>query len=246
MQGQLIQAYSKFKEKSVLPDILQERLSPPLLLKVSEAWENSKKRVLVVGQETLGWGFHEGEYYQWPYASILSFKDFVTTDNSVEAMIRGYSSFEFAKHQPDNYRSPFWNAYRQVRKANGDEIDGINTTVLWSNLFRMSLDGGSVIKNGTSEEVSDIRTASAGLLLSEMEILKPTSAIFFTGPDYNDALYSEFDHSRLIRFKDYDTSRTSYISHPILPKRAIRTYHPGYLNRGHWEIVNEIIEAVIE
>ncbi len=245
MQEKLIQEYTKFREKAALPEALQERASPPLLINVSEAWERSNNRVLVVGQETLGWGFHDGEYYQWPYKPIRSFKDFLIADNAIQAMIHGYASFEFAKHQPENYRSPFWNAYRQIRKANGDEIDGINTSVLWSNLFRMSLDGGSVIKNGTNEEVSIIRAASAGLLLEEINILKPTTVIFFTGPDYNDALYSELTGCSLGQFMDYDSSRTSYISHPVLPEKSVRTYHPGYLNRGHWEVVNHIVKAVV-
>jgi len=110
----------------------------------------------------------------------------------------------------------------------------------------MSLDGGSVIDNGTEEEISTIRDASAGLLLEEIKILRPTSVIFFTGSRYNEALYSEFKDCGLKQFMDYDdSSRTSYIAHPDLPKKSIRTYHPGYLNRGHWEIVNHIVEAAV-
>ena len=67
MQKRLIQEYTEFKEKCVLPAELQDRLSPPLLIKVPEKWERSDKRVLVIGQETLGWSFQSGEYYSWPF-----------------------------------------------------------------------------------------------------------------------------------------------------------------------------------
>ena len=244
MQTKLIEAYLKFKEESTLPETLQERLSAPLLLKVSNTWVKNKKRVLIVGQETLGWNFRKGQHYKWPYDPISSFKDFKMIDDSINAMVHGYSFFEFAKHHR-NYSSPFWRAYRQVRKKIGDEIDGINTSVLWSNLFRMSLDGGSVIKNGSLEEISNIRTSSAGLLKAEIKILNPTSIIFFTGPDYNNSLYSEFENSTLIPFKSYDINQTSYVKHEVLPEKTIRTYHPGYLNRGKWDIVNQIIETII-
>jgi len=246
MQNQLNQIYVTFKKQANFRKELRDRLSPPLLLKVSDTWTNSKQRVLIIGQETLGWSFRKGEYYEWPYTPVLSFKDFKNTAQSVDAMVHGYSCFEFAKYQPENYRSPFWKAYRQVRKANGDQRDGIETTVLWTNLFRMSLDDGSVVNNGTKDEVIAIRESSAGLLLSEIEILKPTSVIFFTGPEYNDFLYSEFKNCNLVKFKNYDVSRTSLVDHPILPAKTVRTYHPGYLNRGHWDIVDQIIEQVID
>ena len=48
MQEKLVLEYNRFKKEANLPDALQERLSPPLLIKVSKAWEESNKRVLAV------------------------------------------------------------------------------------------------------------------------------------------------------------------------------------------------------
>lgn len=246
MQEELNREYSMFKKGSGLAQILRERLSPPLLLNVPEAWELSTKRILVVGQETLGWGFKAGEYYAWPYESILSFDDFLNVENSVEALIHGYVCFEFARHQPDNYNSPFWRAYRQVRELIKEDVDGNNTAVLWTNLFRMSLDGGSVVKNGTESEVAQISAYIKNILLNEISILKPNSVIFFTGPDYNQALLNEFDQCEFNPFGNYDVSQTSYVKHPCLPKRSIRTYHPGYLARSEqWGLLKEVIGEVI-
>ena len=109
----------------------------------------------------------------------------------------------------------------------------------------MSLDCGSVIKNGKKEEIDMIRSVSSGLLLKEIKILKPTSVIFFTGPHYNETLYKEFGGIVLEKFMDYETNHTAYLNHPVLPKKSIRTYHPGYLNREHWNILDKIIEAII-
>lgn len=238
--------YSDFKETVSISDDLSDRLSPPLLLHPTERWKEAPSRVLIVGQETLGWDFDAGSYYDWPYPSICSFKDFKSVPNSVEAMVYGYKIFEFSRYQPDNYRSPFWRAYRQIRRNFDNEIDGFDTAVLWTNIFRMSLDGGSVIKGGTIEEIQRIREATSGLLRNEIKILKPDVVIFFTGPDYNDTLYSEFNDMELYDFHGNDLSRTAWIGHSYLPAISLRTYHPGYLNRGHWELIDIIERALVE
>lgn len=242
----LIDLYTGFKKTISLPNELLARLSPPLLLHPTVRWKEAPVRVLIVGQETLGWGFETGSYYDWPYSSIWSFEDFLTVPDSVEAMIHGYKVFEFSRYQPENYRSPFWRAYRQVRHKFDNEIDGLETAVLWTNIFRMSLDGGSVVKGGTPEEIKSIQIATHGLLRYEIEILKPDVVLFFTGPDYNDVLYSEFKDVQLQDFNGYDLSRTSWIAHPSLPLVSIRTYHPGYLNRGNWHLVDEVEQAIVE
>jgi len=242
----LIELYSSFQRSAQIPVELQERLSPPLLLCPTERWIENNNRVLIVGQETLGWDFGRGSYYQWDYPDLSSFKDFLKVGVSVEALIYGYKVFEFARQQPENYRSPFWQAYRQIRRNFDKEVDGIETSVLWTNLFRMSLDGGSVIKNASTEEQVIIRRETANLLLSEVKLLQPNIVLFFTGPDYNDMLCSEFAGLSLEKFGNYDTSRTAWVSHNALPPISLRTYHPNYLHYRHWKIVDEIEKAIVK
>jgi hypothetical protein len=238
--------YEQIKEGAFISDELAERLSPPLLLYPTARWKEAAVRVLIVGQETLGWDFSAGSYFEWPYPEISSFKDFLAVDNSVEAMMHGYKVFEFSRYQPDNYRSPFWRAYRQIRRNFDSEVDGLETAVLWTNLFRMSIDGGSVVNNGTEEEIKSLQLATTGLLKSEIEILKPNVALFFTGPYYNDTLYTEFEGIKLVNFLEHDPSRTAWLEHQHLPNVSLRTYHPGYLNRGNWELVDNIERAIVE
>ncbi|ADN78370.1 hypothetical protein [Geobacter sulfurreducens] len=237
--------YGQLKEGAFISDELAGRLSPPLLLYPTTRWKEAAVRVLLVGQETLGWDFSDGSYFKWPYSEISSFKDFLTVENSVDAMMHGYKVFEFSRYQPDNYRSPFWRAYRQIRRNFDPEVDGLETAVLWTNLFRMSIDGGSVVNNGTEEEIKSLQLATAGLLKSEIEILKPNVVLFFTGPNYNDTLYKEFEGIKLLNFMGHDPSRTAWLEHRHLPNVSLRTYHPEYLNRGNWELVDNIEQAII-
>jgi hypothetical protein len=244
MHQRLKAAYQKYKEQVQIPDALSKRLSPPLLIQISQSWIDSHQRVLIIGQETLGWRFQEGEYYAWPYQEIHNLSDFKANEDSVEALLHGYREFEFALHQPENYRSPFWQAYRQTRLSNGCQIDGFETSVLWSNLFRSSLDGGSVVRNGTLEEIETIRDSASELLRTEIGILQPTAIIFFTGPVYNDHLYAQLPGCKLIEFNGHDVTRTCRLAHPALPESTIRTYHPNYLMRSrNWDVVNQVIDA---
>ncbi len=238
--------YMQFKAEVSISDDLADRLSPPLLLYPTARWNEAGARVLIVGQETLGWDFSAGWYFDWPYPSLSSFKDFMTFEGSVDAMMHGYKVFEFSRYQPDNYRSPFWRAYRQIRRNFDSEVDGLNTAVLWTNLFRMSLDGGSVVNNGTVEEIQSIQSATSGLLSREIQILKPNVVLFFTGPYYNDTLYTEFSGLQLVDFSGHDTSRTAWLQHPLLPSTSLRTYHPGYLNRGNWQLIDKIEQVILE
>ncbi len=245
MQSDLILEYERFKKNADFSIELSMRLSPPLLLHVPQTWLSSNERILLVGQETLGWGFEAGCYYEWPYPQILNYSAFKAEPASVAAMVQGYRVFEFAKHQPINYRSPFWRAYRQCRVALGELRDGIETSVLWTNLFRMSLDGGRVL-NGSTAEVAQLLNAGKELLRKEILILCPTAVVFYTGPDYNSALYSTFPCMKLIHFNDHDPTRTARISHPDLPDRAWRTFHPNHLSHGKWNIVGQIYDAIAQ
>lgn len=245
MQEQLIEEYEKLRRDFSFSGDLPKRLSAPLCLCVPERWKNSNVRVLLVGQETLGWNFEPGWYYDWPYDAIANWRDFEVVSDSVRAMIHGYKSFEFSRYQPGNYRSPFWRAYREFRRALGEQKDGMDTSVLWTNLFRMSLDEGSVIKGGSPEEISQLTEASREVFCAEVSILDPTAIVFFTGPDYNDTLYSLFPGIEVNAFNGHDPEKTGRISHPGLPSMAWRTYHPGYLSYSkQWSVINEILSEI--
>ena len=243
MQSELILVYERFKASTSFSLEMSERLSPPLLLYVPKTWLTSKERILLVGQETLGWGFTSGHYYEWRYPPIPDFSAFKAAPVSVTAMVHGYKMFEFARHQPENYRSPFWRAYRQCRTMLGEAKDGIETSVLWTNLFRMSLDGGRVL-NGSETEVTQLLDAGKELLRREILILRPTAVVFFTGPDYNSALYTTFPSMEVTDFNGHDSSRTAKVSHPDLPNRAWRTYHPNHLSFRKWHILDQVYDAI--
>lgn len=196
----------------------------------------------MVGQEVLGWAFTQGDYYEWLFNPIANFVEFKANQDSVAALIHAYKVFDFSKHQPENSRGPFWVAYRQLRAALEGNSD---SSILWTNLFRMSIDSGSVIKNGSSDDVMNLQKAQAGVLGDEIRILQPKAVVFFTGPHYDSALMQEFPGTRYKPLYSRTTREIAVLSHPDLPPCAIRTYHPGFLRRRRlWPILDEVAESI--
>lgn len=242
-QEALHSLYSGFLARAEVPPALASRLSCPLLLSMGPTWPTSEHRLLLIGQETLGWDFRSGDYYDWPHPSLASLADFQSYDHAVPALVHGYAEFDFAKRQPANYRSPFWRAFRLLREHSASSGTG---EVLWSNLFRCSLDGGSVVNTATAAELQNILAFQQGLLGREITALRPTGVLFVTGPYYDFAINSEFPGATWERVPSYDPRHVSRVVHPALPDRTFRTYHPNYLARSQerWQWLSALASEV--
>lgn len=235
MQKQLLEHYDAFKNRIDFANDLSGELSAPLLLSIPDRWKKSNHRMLVIGQETMGWGFDP----------IHSWGDFKRMDNSVQTMVDGYRNFEFARHKPEHHNSPFWCAYRHFREVHGDEQDGVETSVLWTNLFRMSLDGCSIIKEGTSEEITQLADASRDVLLAELRVLGPTSVVFFTGPNYDRTIDAILPGLARHVVDGFDIRVLAQLVHADLPVKAWRTYHPAYLRRSkQWQVIDALANSI--
>lgn len=245
VKNKLSEAYTKMKSDTHIQPNPDKTVSAPLCMYITNKWINSEERVLVVGQETLEWEFKKSGTYDWLCNDIINWSDFISYSESVEAMTYAYKDFCFSEHHPINHRAPFFRAYRQIRESVGDNPDGIETSVLWTNIFKMSLDGGSVVRNGTQDEICEIREASRNVLYSELEALQPTAVIFFTGPLYDDSLISLFPEVEFSPFCAYEKRNAATLSHKNLPTKSWRTCHPGYLQRSkQWGIIDSICEAL--
>ena len=135
---QLKAVYAEFLRASKLDGAFAAKCSAPLLLDVKSSWEESSMRLLVIGQETAGWGFEEGKYYRWPYPPIRSYKDLSECNQGIEALMYAYTVFNFGEQQPETHGSPFWLAFRHLGAS-------FSVEPLWSNLFRCSVQRGSTV-----------------------------------------------------------------------------------------------------
>ena len=161
--------YEEYKAGLIPTSRLAKHLSAPLLLQPPDDWSHAEHRVLVVGQETLGWGVDAGEIGNEKYGPINTLSEFIAEDCSVDALLAQYSKFAFG----DKYKysgSPFWSAFRQLGPTSVEGSAITKNSVLWSNIFRMDFHkkgckGGSVYKNTESwDEFFEIQELGLGLL----------------------------------------------------------------------------------
>ena len=227
--------WSETRQRGTLPQGLLERLSCPLLLHIKDGlWDDSKYRILLVGQENFGWDDGKEGAFQ-------KMQDFLAKPESVEQIQSVYEGFNFgATYTP----SPFWQAYREARRIAEADRD---YSVMWSNLYRCCYNGGSVFNAG-KEEQQLLLEMSRDVFVDELKILKPRAVIFTTGPYYDETINQFFQGNV---FADFSSERNNQrqlarIEHPDLPQgKSYRTYHPNYLRRtGKWELFSEILADI--
>ena len=233
--------YRAFKDAARLPRSLSRRASAPLLVYSHHRWESSKIKLLVVGQETLRWQY-EPECSVAGGEAIKSFSDFCRAADGVTAMRSRYRSYGLGRQYP-KMNSPFWRGFRALDAALNPEVD----SALWTNVFKVNV-SGSVVKNCTRAEIAKLQKAQRGLLRHEVAVLKPDVVVFFTGPRYDSAIREEFPD---VEFRQFDgnqepaipLSHLSLLRSSGLPFKAVRSYHPEYLQRSRqWGVISLIAQ----
>ncbi len=239
MQCDLMSAYRHWADRLERDNPLASDLSPPFLLSVTDRYVAAQRRILVVGQETKGWGWPRDEDTRsnsdangLPAEGLASWADFVLTDQGVEGLCRLYELFDFAKGYPGR-SSPFWNTFRAVSAWP-------NASAMWTNLYRADYRGGSTRK-APPEVRRFLLDHDRELLKAELSLLKPDVCLFFTGPYYDDALVERFPGTQFSGLGKAPERELARLEHPDLPERSYRLYHPNALwrqrKRDHLEQV---------
>lgn len=216
-------------------------ISPPLLLSASDTFVNSAKKVVVFGQETFGWSWTKESvaetvgYPEFSFTNLNSLSDFLANNDSVAALCWAYEKFEFAKHQPLAFRSPFWRAFRDLRRLSGCEL-------IWTNCIKCDFQGSTILQLLPTDRDA-FTNQQKDFVRNELSVLTPDAAVFFTGPNYDGFLKQIFPD---LKFEPITGEKMlARLHHPSLPKVAFRTYHPAYLNRaGLWGQLKTISDAI--
>lgn len=138
-------------------------------------------------------------------------------ENDVEYQMKHYEEFNVGETY---HPSPFWNITRKVENAIGND----NYSCAWTNLNKFDLEEG--------KPYGKYETAIAQLdniLLEEISILKPNICIFFTGPSFDFRLSALFKDVKFNETEGWPTRQLCQLSHPSLPEKSFRTFHPKYL-----------------
>jgi len=188
-------------------------LSVPFVVSPAAAYAAAQVKVLVVGQETFGWGER--------------LDDGRSPSAIVDVLANEYASFDLgAKYR----NTPFWSAADHVFRGLNPEASA--RAFLWSNLNKMDCSRSRI-----PQEV-EARISELALLQEEIRAYEPDVVVFFTGPRYDARLLATFPGAQLTPV----TPQLARVTHPGLPRRAFRTYHPKYLRMSkHWDALDVLV-----
>ncbi len=193
-------------------------ISAPHLIDEPPGYGDSHYPVMIVGQETKGWG-----------ETIDPRRDPEGVLAELRAWYRGFALG--AKYRP----TPFWQAANKLFKALNSNSSA--PSYLWSNLYKMDV--------GAGRPPVEIEAAPAdtNLLPAELVAFNPRVVVFFTGPNYDRRLLDIFPGATFALL----SNALAHVSHPSLPLLSFRTYHPKYLRLSrNWGVLDELVSACHE
>lgn len=138
----------------------------------------------------------------WPNLSV-----------GLDELLRAYREFDLGRDRATLFfRASHW-VFAELNPT------GPERTFLWSNLVKMD----QHCKRPSPQLEENI--CRLGLLVGELQILKPDAVVFFTGPHYDARLRQTFPGVEYTAL----TPDVALLRHAELPPKAYRTYHPRYL-----------------
>jgi len=193
----------------------------PLLMKVNEEYENADIKVMIVGQETDGWG------------GLLE-----EQKRDIDTLRERY--FNYLYKNEDKYDRPFWNRknFKYFEEELTKKLAPKTVAFIWNNVSKIGMNRrGEATKN-----VKILTKKYFDVFEEELNILKPDVIIFTVG---NRTIPVECKKKKII-----DEMPMREINFPNYPNIiAVKTYHPNAQIKGgkkefNKEIVNFIVSKI--
>lgn len=215
-----------------------EEVSAPLLMHVFDEYLNMDKKIMIVGQETHGWG---GSINGKP---------------SVNSLLKMYEGFALGKSadyndgkKPRYLKSPFWNFSRSLFHRLNGHIPSVRRGTdgfLWTNISKFDS------KTSTpSDELQERNLKGFHLLKDEISITKPDIVIFLTGTKYDGRIASVFG-GKVVEVASGVPLHRIKTDNGELPLMTFKTEHPRTLcqhkkyksEKMYHKVLAEIIATV--
>lgn len=213
-----------------LPD--NQKAAYPLLIAVPEEYTKADVRLMVFGQETNGYG---------TYGDVEC--EHVVNDLLWEE--EGYNWF-FGEKRCYASSAPFFNTAKQLITSLQKKNTGKQISYLWNEVIKMGLAGKT--HPGTTSYWYDtiIKPHLNGLILKEIDLLKPDFLVFFSGPDYDRYIGDIFGNPEKKPVNGFSEREMCEFVIPNV-KKTFRTYHPNYLYHNNPSRPKEdFIDALVE
>ena len=214
---QLNQFYRSLKARAPADFKLYSGLYGPNLIWLHDEYLKSKRRIAVIGQQVLSWGYNYPRFIK---------------KLPISEAIEEHREFDFA--QQDGYRhllrSPFWKFFYEVADHAFPNEAKNYRKVLWTNLVKfVGRSGQSLIDKAFTKAEPAIQLQE-DVLPTELAIAKPDVCIFVTGPDFDCLLRRYFRGLRFEKIDLFHERKLARLVHRQLPFHSYRTYHPNHLS----------------
>jgi len=218
MNEKLTALYERHWNKFIVEHSKIEHCSYPLLIKVSEEYENADIRVMVVGQETDGWAIKEKE------------------KNNIANLQNAY--LEYLCNNKEKYRRPFWNRknFKFFQERLTQAFSSKKVSFVWSNVSKIGKDS----RGKATDEIQKLEKDYFNVFDKELQILKPHIIIFRIGNRH-----IPVEHQVLKNIKSSPVANVVLVNYPNII--AVRTYHPNARISGGTKIYKEqLLDLIIE
>ena len=198
-----------------------DAVSDPFFVSIPEGYKSQPVRLMVVGQETHGWG------------------DGTTAD--VATLLDRHRRFDLARGHSAR-RSPFWRAAHSINERLGNDGDFV-----WANLI--PLDQGKWRPLPALRDRVREAAPAPGVLGKLIEVTEPGAVVFFVGPTgyYQYELGRQFQGVERRGVDGFTHRELIHLHHHALPEATFCTYHPAYLQRSkRWGIVDRVADLMLE
>jgi len=182
-------------------------VSQPLLVVVPPGYVQSRVRLMIVGQETLGWGESDWD---------------PSTHYGREKLYSWYEDFDLA-HGRRERGSPFWQAAYKLEAALNP--DGPSRSFLWTNVVPVSQDVSGTGRFGPPDSAVARSACGANLLPIEVDVTRPDAIVFFSGKSRDVYLKESFPNTTLAEL-DPLVGELGNMPNEVV---AYRTEHPRRL-----------------
>jgi len=203
----------------------------PFLLKVNEdEYDKADIKVMIFGQETLGW--HK------PFGKSID-----TLMDNYERLMDYHEGLKI--YNKSSFKIGFKFFVEEIKQKYSNK----KVVFIWNNISKI----GRNEARGITKEIRNIERTFFPVLKEEVEILKPDIVVFFTGNRNNDikfhfpdAIFEKY-HSNATLLSKGGTRKYQPAYRVIskgLPSKAVKVYHPSYFG-GFNNIKNDAIELLI-
>jgi hypothetical protein len=205
------------------PDDNSNKATHPFLIKTDKNYESADFKIMIFGKEPNVWGneFNEGIFEEGvDIDSVISIYDKVYLQNLYEKDSR-----------------PFWNFVKGLKNIQFEKKVGY----ICNNVLKIGKSKSGPPQQGLINYTLDF----FNVIPQEIEILKPKVLLFLSGHTYDEHIKKSVGNFAVVPIEGFTTNELCILKFDdINVDLAIRTYHPGYLQRKQ-ELKKTITETIM-